>query len=170
MNERTCRRVPPLRPPALSPGLIRISPGLNGDLVREAYLPYSEGKKALPLRRKGKHMIAQCCVHRADLEKISRTTPEGLESYINGYQGILAQHGASSLNIHAANGMSALFPALGQDVAYVAECAQAFVDCRRTGLDTLEISVTLPTLIVGTVGGGTALAGDHKRLRKGAPP
>lgn len=50
-----------------------------------------------------------------------------------------------------------MFQALGQDVAYIGESSQAIVDCRFAGPDNLEVSVTLPSLIVATVGGGTGL-------------
>ena len=66
-------------------------------------------------------------------------------------------HGGYSLNVHAANGMAAMFQAFGQDMAYLGECSQAILDCHFSGPDSLEVSVTLPTLIIGTVGGGTAL-------------
>ncbi|MCP4688064.1 MAG: pantoate--beta-alanine ligase, partial [Desulfobacterales bacterium] len=62
-----------------------------------------------------------------------------------------------SLNIHAANGMAAMFQALGQDMAYIGECSQVIADSSFIDADHLEFTVTLPTLIVGTVGGGTGL-------------
>lgn len=42
-------------------------------------------------------------------------------------------------------------------MAYISECAQAIVESHFLDSRHLEISVTLPTLIVGTVGAGTNL-------------
>jgi hydroxymethylglutaryl-CoA reductase (NADPH) len=57
---------------------------------------------------------------------------------------------------HYANGLAALFLACGQDVACVAESAVGVTRLELRGAD-LYASVTLPTLAVGTVGGGTGL-------------
>jgi hydroxymethylglutaryl-CoA reductase (NADPH) len=126
-------------------------------VVDDAIIPYPEDKKYIPRRQKGKRVIARCVVQREPLASVTRTTLERLATFINNFKNLLALHGSYSLNVHAANGMAALFQAFGQDMAYVGECSQAIVDCRFVGPDSLEVSVTLPTLIVGTVGGGTGL-------------
>jgi hydroxymethylglutaryl-CoA reductase (NADPH) len=128
----------------------------HSDLVDDMVL-YPEDKKYIPRRQKGKRVIARCVVQRDPLVKVTRATLEQLASFINHSKTALAYHGAYALNVHAANGMAALFQAFGQDMAYVAECSQANLDCRFVGPDSLEVSITLPTLIVGTVGGGTGL-------------
>ncbi|MGH6695868.1 hydroxymethylglutaryl-CoA reductase [Sphingopyxis sp.] len=57
---------------------------------------------------------------------------------------------------HFANGLAALYIATGQDAACVSESAVGFtrMEPREGGL---FMSVTLPNLMVGTVGGGTGL-------------
>ncbi len=57
---------------------------------------------------------------------------------------------------HYANGLAALFIATGQDAACVAEAAVGVTRFELRGAD-LYAAVTLPNLIVGTVGGGTGL-------------
>jgi len=94
-------------------------------------------------------------VRREPLATVTGTSLEQLASFITNFKNLLALQGACSLNVHAANGMAALFQAFGQGLAYIAECSQAILDCRFVGPDEFEVSVTLPTLIVGTVGGGT---------------
>ena len=61
-------------------------------------------------------------------------------------------------NGHYANGLAALFIACGQDVANVANSAVGITDLELTAAGDLYASVTLPSLTVATVGGGTALA------------
>ncbi|WP_299483805.1 hydroxymethylglutaryl-CoA reductase [uncultured Roseibium sp.] len=57
---------------------------------------------------------------------------------------------------HFANGLAALYLATGQDVACVAESAVGFTRMERSETGLL-VTVTLPNLILGTVGGGTQL-------------
>ena len=67
-----------------------------------------------------------------------------------------AKAGALGFNAHAANVVAAAFLATGQDAAQVVEGSNAIttVDARE---EELYASVTLPSLEVGTVGGGTKL-------------
>ena len=58
---------------------------------------------------------------------------------------------------HYANGLTALFMACGQDVACVAESAVGVGRLEVTDKNELYATVTLPNLMVGTVGGGTGL-------------
>jgi hydroxymethylglutaryl-CoA reductase (NADPH) len=64
---------------------------------------------------------------------------------------------------HYANGLAALYLACGQDVACVAESAVGVTRFELDGPD-LYASVTLPNLIVGTVGGGTTLPSQRACL------
>lgn len=58
---------------------------------------------------------------------------------------------------HFANGLAALYLACGQDVACVAESAVGIIRMEQTEAGDLYAAVTLPNLIVGTVGGATGL-------------
>jgi hydroxymethylglutaryl-CoA reductase (NADPH) len=60
-------------------------------------------------------------------------------------------------NGHCANGLTALFIACGQDVANVVNAATGLTAFELTDDGDLYASVTLPSLTVGTVGGGTGL-------------
>jgi hydroxymethylglutaryl-CoA reductase (NADPH) len=59
--------------------------------------------------------------------------------------------------LHAANGITALFIACGQDVANVAEGSAGIIHAEPTDDGDLYLSITLPALIVATHGGGTGL-------------
>ena len=67
-----------------------------------------------------------------------------------------ARAGALGFNAHAANVIAAMFLACGQDPAHVVEGSNTI-----TTVDAVEggvyVSVTLPSLQVGTIGGGTGL-------------
>jgi hydroxymethylglutaryl-CoA reductase (NADPH) len=65
--------------------------------------------------------------------------------------------GSIGVQGHYANGLAALFIATGQDAACVAEAAVGVTRFEPMEDGGLYASVTLPNLIVGTVGGGTGL-------------
>ena len=64
---------------------------------------------------------------------------------------------------HYANGLAALYIATGQDAACVAESAVGFTRMERRD-DGLFCSVTLPDILVGSVGGGTSLPSQSAGL------
>ena len=129
----------------------------HSGLVEDSIAPCPEDKKVIPARQKGKKVIARTVLKREPVAAVARTSLEKLAAYINSFKNLLALHGGYSLNVHATNGMAAMFQAFGQDMAYLGECSQAILDCHFVGPDSLEVSVTLPTLVIGTVGGGTGL-------------
>jgi hydroxymethylglutaryl-CoA reductase (NADPH) len=71
--------------------------------------------------------------------------------------------GLIGCNYHFANGLAAIFLACGQDIANVMESANGLTSFRMIGKD-LYASVALPSLIIGTIGGGTALATQKECL------
>src|SRR5258708_4820874 len=73
------------------------------------------------------------------------------------------QAGAIGYNAHAANGLTAIFIATGQDVANVVNSACAMT-CFEPHRDGLYVSTTLPSLSVATVGGGTGLPTPREAL------
>ena len=110
------------------------------------------------LRGRGKRVIAEATLPSEILQRYLRVTPEALFaarqiSQAGGFMAGTANNGA-----HAANGLAALFIACGQDVANVSESHAAIVYSRLLDNGDYYWSITLPALIVATVGGGTKLA------------
>lgn len=103
---------------------------------------------------RGRSVIAEAVVPRAALLELARTTPEELVQVARTYAMTYAQLGTQNWLVQAANGLSAVLLACGQDVAYVTECATGFLDFDLEGED-LYLSAQLPSLLVGTVGGGS---------------
>ncbi len=108
------------------------------------------------LRARGKKVTAEIEIPRKILEEELRTTPERLATLAS--DGMLGSFysGANSNGLHAANALAAIFIACGQDAANVAESSTSIIDFRTTK-EGIYIGITLPSLIVGTVGGGTGL-------------
>lgn len=65
---------------------------------------------------------------------------------------------------HFANGLAALYLATGQDVACVAESAMGVTRFEITDEGNLYASVSIPSIMVGTVGGGTSLPSQRAAL------
>ena len=71
--------------------------------------------------------------------------------------------GAMGSNGHLANGIAAMFMACGQDLANVSESCVGHIHTEVSGKD-LYVSLRLPSLILGTVGGGTSLPTQRECL------
>ncbi|MEM6454434.1 MAG: hydroxymethylglutaryl-CoA reductase [Acidobacteriota bacterium] len=106
---------------------------------------------------KGKQVVAGACVPRRVVRAVLRTTPEAMVSMAHDTALGHLRAGTLGYNGHVANGLTALFIATGQDVANVANASVAVLDMELTDDGDLYASVTLPSLTVATVGGGTAL-------------
>ena len=72
--------------------------------------------------------------------------------------------GSANNGAHSANGLAALFIATGQDAANVAESHAGIVYTQLLDCGDYYWSITLPALIVATVGGGTGLATQRECL------
>ncbi len=114
---------------------------------------------------RGKTVIAEAVVKRDIVERVLHTTPELIHE-VN-----LRKNWAGSIhalsfpcNAHVANIIAAIFIATGQDVAQVVESSIAWTWTEVVDGD-LYISVTLPSLEVGTVGGGTWLPTQSEALK-----
>ena len=113
---------------------------------------------------KGKRVTAGVRLPARIVRAYLHTTPEGIVETWR--QTVLGHLHAASLgyNGHYANGLTALFIACGQDVANVANSAVGITSFERTEEGDLYASVTLPSLSVATVGGGTGLGTSRQCL------
>lgn len=114
---------------------------------------------------RGRSVTAECIVDRALVERVLHTTPDMMEKYwrMSSVGGVLS--GTIGVQGHYANGLAAVYMACGQDVACVAESAVGVTRYEVTDDGHLYASVTLPNLVVGTVGGGTSLPSQNACLR-----
>ena len=93
-----------------------------------------------------------------------RTTPKELERYWKMSAIGAIQSGSIGVQGHFANALAALYIACGQDPACVAESAVGVTRFEVKDNGDLYASVTLPSIVVGTVGGGTALPSQRACL------
>jgi hydroxymethylglutaryl-CoA reductase (NADPH) len=106
---------------------------------------------------RGRKVSAEAILPAELIQKLLRTTPEHLVNFwrMSAMGGVLS--GTMGLQGHYANGLAALYLACGQDVACVAESAVGVTRFEVIEGGDLYASVTLPNIMVGTVGGGTGL-------------
>jgi hydroxymethylglutaryl-CoA reductase (NADPH) len=127
--------------------------------ARERYVHGQDVEKRANARAvvegRGRSVVAEAVVPRAALAELARATPEQLVAIQATYASGFAQLGTQNWLVQAANGLAAVLLACGQDVAYLTECAQGQLDFRVTPEGDLYASATLPSLLVGTVGGGS---------------
>ena len=141
----------------------------NHTEIRRFYLEsnFATDKKASQvnmMRTRGKRVTAECVVKKSVLQQHMRVEPENLY-YHWGVAGVGAfLSGANNNGLHSPNGITAMFIATGQDVANVAESSAGVVYCELTPEHDLYLSITIPSLIVATYGGGTGLATQRECL------
>jgi hydroxymethylglutaryl-CoA reductase (NADPH) len=116
------------------------------------------------LRTRGKRVVAEATIAAELFGGVMNSTSKLLfqarqVSNLGGFMSGVNNNGA-----HSANGITALFIATGQDVANVAESSAAFVFAELRDNGDYYYSVTIPSLIVATYGGGTGLATQRECL------
>lgn len=128
---------------------------------------FSGDKKASAmsfLSVRGKKVTAEVNLSKDLIKSVLSTTPERMMNYwsMSALGGVMS--GTMGVQGHYANGLAALYIATGQDAACVAESAVGITrfDINEDG--GLYASVTLPNIMVGSVGGGTELSSQRACL------
>jgi len=111
----------------------------------------------------GKSVVAEAIIPAKLVKRFYNVTPEEVRDYFHRIIVSTTHAGMIGVSGHAANGMTAIFLACGQDVASVVESHVSVVNYEVSAGD-LYASVKLPNLVLGTVGGGTSLATQRECL------
>lgn len=113
---------------------------------------------------RGKKASAEILIPSKLIEKFLYTDIHTMHNYwrISALGGVMS--GTIGIQGHYANGLTALYLATGQDAACASESSIG-VTRMEIREDNLYVSVTLPNIIVGTVGGGTKLPSQSAGLR-----
>jgi hydroxymethylglutaryl-CoA reductase (NADPH) len=141
----------------------------NAANIRHFYLEsnFATDKKASQInimRTRGKRVTAECTIPRDVLLQHMRVDPETLHYHANIANVGAFLSGANNNGCHSPNGITAMFIATGQDVANVSESSAGVVYTEVSPGGDLYISITIPSLIVATHGGGTGLATQRECL------
>jgi len=116
------------------------------------------------MRTRGKRVTAEATVPRDLMVEQMRVEPEALFQHYNiGNVGAFLS-GANNNGAHSPNAITAIFIATGQDVANVAESSAGILFTEVTADGDLYMSLTIPSLIVATYGGGTGMPTQRECL------
>ncbi|MEM3857549.1 MAG: 3-hydroxy-3-methylglutaryl-CoA reductase, partial [Thermoprotei archaeon] len=113
---------------------------------------------------RGKTVVAEALLTRDVLSSVLKASAAKIVE-VNVLKNMVGSSvaGSFSQNAHYANVVAASFIALGQDAAQTVESSQGYTYAEeRDG--ALYFSVTLPSLEVGTVGGGTGLPAQSQLM------
>ncbi|MCH8163902.1 MAG: hydroxymethylglutaryl-CoA reductase, partial [Proteobacteria bacterium] len=137
--------------------------------IRHFYLEsnFATDKKASQInimRTRGKRVTAEAVIKRDVLIQHMRVEPESLYYHSNIANIGAFMSGANNNGAHSPNAIAAMFIATGQDAANVAESSAGIAYTELTPEGDLYISLTIPSLIVATYGGGTSLPTQRECL------
>ena len=114
---------------------------------------------------RGRSVVAGIALSHDLIEKVFKTDAQTMIE-VNYRKNLVgsARAGAMGFNAHAANIVAALFIACGQDAAHAIDGSTCMttIDATESGV---YVAVTLPSLPVGTVGGGTGVDTQNECLK-----
>ncbi len=123
---------------------------------KPSWLNFIEGR--------GKQVWAEVVAGRRVVKEVLKTTPEKIVEVVYRKQLLGSiMSGSMGFNGHYANVVGAMFLATGQDIAHVVEGSMGVTTAELQDKD-LYFSIYLPSLMVGTVGGGTGLETQKEAL------
>lgn len=119
------------------------------------------------IQGRGKSVVCEAVIKEEVVKKVLKTNVQALVelNVIKNLAGSAVAGALGGFNAHASNIVTAIFIATGQDPAQNVESSQCItmLEAINDGKD-LHISVTMPCIEVGTVGGGTQLASQSACL------
>jgi hydroxymethylglutaryl-CoA reductase (NADPH) len=120
--------------------------------------------RANMLLTRGKRVVAECTIKGDLLKSLMGITSKELfwHRQVSNAGAFLA--GSANNGAHAANGLTAMFIATGQDVANVSESHAGVTYAQLLDNGDYYWSITLTSLIVATYGGGTGLPTQRECL------
>jgi hydroxymethylglutaryl-CoA reductase (NADPH) len=138
--------------------------GITNFLLESNFATDKKSSQVNVLRTRGKRVVAEATLPAALIEQHMHTTGEKLfrARQVSNLGGFMS--GVNNNGLHSANGIAGIFIATGQDAANVAESSAALGFSELLPNGDYYASITIPSLIVATFGGGTGLATQRECL------
>ncbi|OQP64463.1 hypothetical protein A3860_21075 [Niastella vici] len=105
---------------------------------------------------RGVKVMAECHLDEAAIINVLRTTSGDIMNYFAPSVILAKMDNMFGYNINVANTVAAIFAATGQDLGSLHESSVGLLHVEKTATG-LYLSLCLPTLVIGTVGGGTSV-------------
>ncbi|MDZ7586258.1 MAG: hydroxymethylglutaryl-CoA reductase [Patescibacteria group bacterium] len=117
------------------------------------------------IKGRGRKVWAEAVITNKAVKEILKSSPEEIVEVVRSKQWLGSMmSGSMGFNAHFANVVAAMFLATGQDMAHVVEASMG-VTTAEIDKKGLYFSIYLPSLMVGTIGGGTGLPVQKKVLK-----
>lgn len=150
---------------ALMNHLLTVYPDLTYSSISGNFCSDKKATAVNGILGRGKYVVAELNIPEKICRRYLKTTPEKVVelNIRKNLIGTMLAGGLRSANAHYANMLLAFYLATGQDAANIVEGSQGITTAEVHNGD-LYFSVTLPNLIVGTVGNGKGLDFVRKNL------
>ncbi|MGB1868832.1 MAG: hydroxymethylglutaryl-CoA reductase [Porticoccaceae bacterium] len=140
-------------------------PGIQRYMLTGAMDTDKKHSQLNTLHSRGKRVIAEVTIPGEVLQKTMNVSAEALFKARSITQVGAFMAGSHNTGAHSANGITAAFIATGQDVANVTESSSGVVFADLDDEGNYYLSITIPSLIIATYGGGTGLATQQECLK-----
>jgi hydroxymethylglutaryl-CoA reductase (NADPH) len=117
------------------------------------------------VRGYGKTVVAEAVIPAGLIRRSFHVSPKEVVDFYHTVRLCTAHVGMVGINGHSANMLAAIYTACGQDIACVVDSHVGVTNFEVTDEQALYVSVKLPSLLVGTVGGGTGLSTQRECLQ-----
>ena len=139
-------------------------PGIERFFLESNFATDKKTSQVNVLNTRGKRVVAEAVIPNDLMKSVMRSDSALLfqarqTSSLGGFMAGVNNNGS-----HSANGITAMFIATGQDAANVAESSAALVYAELRENGDYYYSITIPSLIVATYGGGTGLPTQRECL------
>lgn len=112
---------------------------------------------------RGIHVVSECFLTDEIIEKTLRTTSEDMFRLYSHSMAISRFDGIIGGTLNIANAIAGIFAATGQDLASIHESSLGITQVEKVD-GGLYVSLSIPALVIGTVGGGTHLPAPRSIL------
>lgn len=152
---------------ALMNHILELCPELTYESISGNYCSDKKATGVNGILGRGKYVVAELTVPGRLVGKYLKSTPEKIVqlNIRKNLIGTMLAGGLRSANAHYANMLLAFYLATGQDAANIIEGSQGITQAEVREGD-LWFSVTIPNLIVGTVGNGKGLPFVEEVMQK----
>ncbi|XP_054160374.1 3-hydroxy-3-methylglutaryl-coenzyme A reductase-like isoform X2 [Oppia nitens] len=138
--------------------LIRVFPDIQATCLSGNFCTDKKAAAVNWIEGRGKSVVCEAVVPAKVIEKVLKTSAEALVE-LNISKNLVGSSMAGTIggnNAHAANIVAAIYIACGQDPAQTVGSSNCITLMEINGND-LHISCTMPSIEIGTIGGGTVL-------------
>jgi hydroxymethylglutaryl-CoA reductase (NADPH) len=151
----------------LIPWLLEQYPGLSYGSISGNYCTDKKPSAVNGILGRGKYVVVEALVTERICRKYLKAAPAAIVdlNWKKNWIGTSLAGGIRAANAHFANMLLGVYLATGQDAANIVEGSQGFTHAEVRDGD-LYFSVTLPNVIVGTVGSGKGLAFVQANLER----